>query len=308
MVLDRKIGIMLRMMKTHETPIYNMDVKDARLLMESKHRGRSIMEEVGSQTDYSIDTKNGPIRVRAYQPLKVKKKGLCYLYYHGGGAVLFTIEDYESVCRHLCNESGAIVISVDYHLAPEFQFPVQIEDAMAAYLWVLSNHNVLNIDYDKVVVIGDSFGGYLATEICLESKKQSCPCPLAQILLYPRTDYHRVDLESYKLYSEGYNLDSEEMKWYWDAYLPRDCSYDDSRVCPNRSKDLSGLPRAYIFTAECDSLRDEGEEYASRLIKNNVPVKIVRVDGQIHGFIHFWDVLDTPREILDAISRLPEVD
>ena len=98
------------------------------------------------------------------------------------------------------------------------------------------------------------------------------------------------------------------MAWYWDAYLPAGCSTDDPCICPNRSKDLMGLPRTYIYTAECDPLRDEGGEYASKLLQNDVSVKLVRVEGQIHGFIHYWNVLETPRKILDEISNLPELD
>lgn len=307
MVLDRKLGIML-MMKSGETPIYKLDIDSARVRISAKYRKKTEPEKVGSSTDYSIETENGSIKVRVYQPVTHKKPGLCYVYYHGGGAVLLSVEEFDSVCRHLCNVSGACVVSVDYHLAPEYRFPVQLNEAITAYKWVINNHEKLKIDSEKVVVIGDSFGGYLATEVAIDSKLNGYKSPCAQILLYPRTDYRRSDLRSYKEYSKGYNLDSEEMEWYWDKYLPSGCNPDDPRICPNRSKDLSGMPRTYIYTAECDPLRDEGEEYANKLCQNGVPTTLVRVEGQVHGFIHFWDILETPKKILEEVATLFNID
>ena len=187
---------MLMMMKAHEVPIYTMDYDSARRLMESKHNDRTKVEDVGSSEDYLVDAEHGSFKVRVYQPAVSKNKKRCYVYYHGGGAVLFSIKEYDSVCRHLCNTSGSTVVSVDYRLAPEFKYPVQVNDAIDAYQWVLKNHALLDIDPRKAIVMGDSFGGYLATEVCLESMKRGYTCPLAQILLYPRTDYGRVDLES----------------------------------------------------------------------------------------------------------------
>lgn len=303
-MLDRKLAIML-MMKSGDTPIYRLEIGDARARISEKYRKRSKPEDIASVTDHSVKTKNGDINVRVYQPFEKKRDGLCYVYYHGGGAVLLSIEEFDPICRHLCNVSGACVVSVDYHLAPEYRYPVQLEDAISAYQWVLENHERLSISPDRIAVIGDSFGGYLATEVCIESKRVGYTRPCAQILLYPRTDYHRIDLESYQLYSKGYNLDSEEMDWYWNNYLPVGCNPDDPRICPNRSKDLSCQPKTYIYTAECDPLRDEGEEYANRISMNGVPTKLVRVEGQVHGFIHFWDVLETPKKILDEVATLP---
>lgn len=304
MVLDRKVDIMLKMMKTFETPIHEMDIKSAREHIKSRYTTRTKPEEVSTVTDYSITTKTKPITIRAYQPVVLKKPGSCFLYYHGGGSVLFSIEEYDPICRHLCNMSGATVFSVDYHLAPEYRFPVQLEEAITAYQWVLKNHDELSVNTEKITVIGDSFGAYLATEVCLNSNDIGYKCPNAEILLYPRTDHHRTDLESYKAYSHGYNLDMEEMEWYWRNYLPEKFNFDDPRICPNRSPDLSSMPKSYIYTSEYDPLRDEAEEYANKLLLSGVPTKLKRVEGQIHGFIHFWNIVETPGKILEEICNL----
>ena len=193
--------------KSNNASYYNMGVECVRQSLKTKYRRKRKKEQIGASNDFQVETIHGPITLRVYQPLKRKSDGLSYVYYHGGGGVLLSIEEYDSLCRHLCNLSGAIVISVDYHLAPEYKFPVQLDDAIAAYLWTIDNSSALSINTDRIVVVGDSFGGYLATEVCLESQRLGYICPFAQILLYPRTDYCRRDLDSFRAYSKGYGLD-----------------------------------------------------------------------------------------------------
>ncbi len=305
MALDPKIDALLKMAKMSESPpIHEMDLKSARRILDSKYANRFDRNSVSSVDDRSIETGHGPITLRVYRPANIRGDGLVYVFYHGGGGVFYSIDAYDSLCGRISNVSGATVVSVGYHLAPEYRFPVQIEDAVTAYLWVVANCETLSVDPDRIVVMGDSFGAYLATEVCLESANRGYGCPYAQVLLYPRTDHCRTDLESYVAYSSGYDLDREEMDWFWNCYLPDRCDYDDPRICPNRCKDLSFMPPAFVYTAEYDPLRDEGEEYARKMADCGVPVRLVRVEGYIHGFIHMWDVLDRSGRILDEIALL----
>ncbi|MEY3492639.1 MAG: hypothetical protein RL413_57, partial [Actinomycetota bacterium] len=207
------------------------------------------------------------VRVRLYRPNDRTDLGLL-VYYHGGGWVFGNIESHDDVCRKLANQMGHAVLSVDYRLAPEHPFPTPLMDCVNALRWAHTNATSLGVDASRLAVGGDSAGGNLAAVVA-----QLQPIPLKfQMLIYPVTDARRGS-QSYIDNADGYRLTAAGMKWFCDHYLSGgQGAPDDPRVSPLCAPDssLASSPPAIVITAEYDPLRDEGEQYALRLVENGV--------------------------------------
>jgi len=224
------------------------------------------------------------------------------VYFHGGGWVVGNLEAYDSLCRKLANAGQCVVVSVDYRLAPEHQFPTAAEDAHAAAVWVAENAAELDVDPNRLIVAGDSAGGNLAAACCLMARDRQSVEIAHQVLIYPVTD-HNFDRPSYIENAEGYMLTRHSMQWFWEQYVPS--SYDRSHAyaSPMRAESLAGLPAAFVVSAEFDPLRDEGEAYARRLEASGVPVELTRCHGQIHGFLRWTDKFDAARDMVEQIGQ-----
>jgi acetyl esterase len=205
--------------------------------------------------------------------------------FHGGGWVNGSLDSHEPYCRALATEATAVVVSVDYRLAPEHRFPAGLEDCRDATLWVLSHANELKGTPDQVLVGGDSAGATLATVVALLLRDQNVSPPLAgQILIYPVTAHYDPPTPSYLENSEGYGLTRNAMIWFWDQYLNDRSEAANPLAAPLLAPDLSHLPPAFVVTAQYDVLLDEGRAYAARLTEAGVPVTHLYVEGMNHGF------------------------
>jgi acetyl esterase len=185
---------------------------------------------------------------------------------------------------------GHAVVSVDYRLAPEHPFPAPLTDSVNALRWVHANAVTLGVDPGRIAVGGDSAGGNLAAVVA-----QLQPVPLRhQMLIYPVTDARRGS-QSYRDNADGYRLTAAAMKWFCDHYLSGGHgSESDPRVSPICADDavLATAPPALVITAEYDPLRDEGEDYARKLVAAGVPCSLTRYYGQIHGFFSMSALCD----------------
>ena len=229
------------------------------------------------------------VPARLYRPNDRKNLGLL-VYYHGGGWVCGSINTHDDVCRKLAQSMGHAVLSVDYRLAPEFAFPEPLNDCIVALRWAHTHASELGIDASRIAVGGDSAGGNLAAAVA-----NLQPVPLKfQMLIYPVTDATRSS-QSYQDNATGYRLTANGMKWFCDHYLSGSMgSPTDPRVSPlfADAVTLASAPPAIVITAEYDPLRDEGEQYAHRLLEAGVACSLTRYYGQIHGFFsmsHFVD-------------------
>ncbi len=225
------------------------------------------------------------------------------VYFHGGGWVGGSIESHDGVCRTLASRAGAVVVSVDYRLAPEHPFPAAPHDAIAATRWVLGNAGLVGIDAGRVAVAGDSAGGNLAAVVC-QALRDEAARPAFQVLVYPATDLTRA-LPSHAMFASSYFLSRAAGDWYLGHYLrgPEDAL--DPLGSPLFAKDLSRLPPALVVTAGFDSLRDEGRAYAEKMRAAGVETEYVCIDGQAHGFFSMAGVLRDGARVLDlAASRL----
>lgn len=222
-----------------------------------------------------------PIQIRIYRPSTARPHPVI-VSMHGGGWVRGSLDSDEFKSHFMAHASGCAVVSVDYRMAPEFRYPVALEDCLAVTEWVRANADSMGFEADRIGVAGDSAGGNLAAALALMTRDRGGPPLRCQILVYPICD-HDFDRPSYLENAEGKLLTRAMMQWFWDQYAgPAD--RDQPYLSPLRSPDLRGLPPALILTAEHDPLRDEGELYARKLQEAGNIVEAQRIDGVIHPF------------------------
>jgi acetyl esterase len=246
--------------------------------------------EVASVLDRTVPGPAGEIPVRVYTPAGEGPLPVV-VYFHGGGWVIGDLEVVDQPCRQLASAAGAIVVSVDYRLAPEHRYPAAFDDSYAATVWVGAHAAEIGGDPARLAVAGDSAGGNLAAAVALAARDRGGPELAAQLLIYPVTDFN-FGTASYQDNREGYLLTKGSMQWFWAHYLGAQDLDKDPYACPLRADSLVGLPPAYVATSEYDPLRDEGEAYARRLEEAGVAVTAKRFDGLLHGF--FWMLAAVP--------------
>ncbi|MDP3179182.1 MAG: alpha/beta hydrolase [Spirochaetaceae bacterium] len=239
--------------------------------------------------DASIEGPDTAIALRLYRPAE-SEPDRAILFFHGGGWVLGGIESADALARMLCLESGALVVSADYRLAPESAFPAAVDDALAVYRWLRSEIEDGRLcasrgAAQRIFVSGDSAGGNLAAALCISARDGKLQPPAGQILFYPVVDISRTDRPSYHDFATGFLLDREDMEWFISIYAPDRASRTDCRASPLLAPDHSGLPPALVFTAGFDVLRDEGEAYVEALRRAGVRVEARRMRGLVHGFM-----------------------
>jgi acetyl esterase len=244
----------------------------------------------------------GEIPVRIYQPQGGGVKPVL-VYFHGGGWVIGSLDSYDATCRELAQGAGCVVVSIDYRLAPEHRYPAAPNDCYAGLAWVAANAASLGADAKRLAVGGDSAGGNLSAVVSQMARDQGGPAIRFQLLIYPVTDAD-FTTPSYAQNAEGYLLTTSAMKWFWGHYAS-DAQRREPYASPLRAKDLSGLPPAWVCTAEFDPLRDEGEAYAKRLQQAGVSTALTRYDGLIHGFISMGLVSARAQTAIDeAVAAL----
>lgn len=266
------------MPKLHEMP-----PPQAREAMRQLTTMTLAAPEVASVADRTIPGPAGDVPIRVYTPKGGTEPRPVVVFFHGGGWVIGDLETHDAPCRHLANAVPAVVVAVDYRLAPEHKFPAAPEDCFAALRWVAENAASFGGDPKRLAVCGDSAGGNLSAVVALMARDRGGPRLAAQVLVYPATDL-TCDSPSHVENAKGYFLEADMMRWFIGHYLRTPWDKTEPYVSPLRAKDLSGLPPAVVVTAEFDPLRDEGESYARRLREAGVPVELKRYDGMIHGF------------------------
>ncbi len=256
--------------------------------------------DVESVENRHIPGPRGDIAVRIYRPA-LRGDLPVIVFFHGSGFVICSIETHDALCRHLCRRAGAVVVSVDYALAPESRFPAAPDDCLAATRWTALHARALGGDPGQIVLAGDSAGGNLAAVTALRIRDEGGPAIAAMLLMYPVTDHHSADTASYTERGEGYGLTGEGMRWFWSHYLGSPVDAAHPHVSPHRAATLAGLPPTYLTTAEYDPLRDEGALFAERLRAAGVSVTHRRFDDMNHGFMSWIGLLDRATEAMDEM-------
>ncbi|MET9677969.1 alpha/beta hydrolase [Streptomyces sp. NPDC006482] len=278
-------------------PLYSMTLEEARAAdLAAIQADAGEPEPVAEVLDTTVPGPDGPLPIRVYRPAAEGPLPVL-VYFFGGGWTLGSIETSDAICRSLANAAGCLTIAVGYRLAPEHKFPAAVDDCYAGVLWAAEHVGRYGGDTSRIAVAGDSAGGNLAAAVTLRNRDADGPALVAQLLVYPNTDY-LADTDSRRENTDPLLFNDKSVHWYWDNYLATAEDGVHPLASPLRAADHSGLPPALVITAEYDPLRDEGEQYAERLRESGVAVESVRYPGVTHGFFTMAGALDASRRAL----------
>jgi acetyl esterase/lipase len=246
-----------------------------------------------------------PVRVYAPEGQDGPLPGLFYI--HGGGFVMGNVEMFDGDATRIAAEVGAVVVSVEYRLAPEHPFPAGLDDCYTALTWTAASAADLGIDPDRLAVGGESAGGGLAAAVTLLARDRGGPALCFQYLGIPELD-DRLDTPSMRAYVDTPLWHRPAAEFSWDSYLGgtgvRGTEGVSPYAAPARAEDLSGLPPTYVTTCQFDPLRDEGIDYAQRLAQAGVPTELVLYPGTFHGSSLVQDAAVTRRMVEDQVAAL----
>jgi acetyl esterase len=309
MALDQATTALLEQLAASgRRPLLELTPREAREQSVAMRAGAEPGPEVASVRDTRVRVTGGFVPLRVLTPAG-QPRGII-VYYHGGGWVLGDLDGYDRLGRVLAQRTECTVVLVDYRLAPEYRFPVAVDDSWAALRWADERRaelagprpgdTALTGARVPLIVAGDSAGGNLAAVMALHARAAGGPAIALQVLVYPATDTD-TDSTSYRDPANQLLLTRESMTWFYDHYLPDPAARLHPDAAPLRTTNLSRLPPAVVLTAEHDVLRDEGELYATRMLKSGVPVRHRRFDGQTHGFFNMIGVLPGADAAMDYV-------
>lgn len=242
-----------------------------------------LAERLGIE-DREIPAGSRP-RVRLYRPRTDEAACAAVIWIHGGGFVVGGVADDHEWAADLAAATGALVVSVEYRLAPEHRFPAALDDCQAALNWLTDQADRLGVDRRRIAVAGSSAGAGLAAAVTLRARDRGEPLPRFQMLNHPILD-DRMTTISITSSTDTPNLNRDNVAAAWRHYLGHTATpgaQTSPYAAPARADDLSGLPPAYVATSEHDPLRDEGILYALRLLQAGVSVELHQFPGTFHG-------------------------
>ncbi|MFY9852979.1 MAG: alpha/beta hydrolase [Terracidiphilus sp.] len=286
-------------------PLHEFSIAQARALMRDMQTadvsGYPVDEQVIDVQGYSL---------QIVRPRNVTEPLPAVMFFHGGGWVLGEMKTHARLVRKIALGVNAAVVFVSYTRAPEAHYPTPVEQCYAATQYVYDHAVALDIQPLQLAVAGDSSGGNLAAAVALLAARRGEFALRLQVLLCPVLDCD-FNTASYDAFGQGFNLDRETMRWFWNHYAPDAATRLEPLASPLRaaSSELSRLPAALIVTSEYDVLRDEGEAYARRLSDAGVLVTCVRFPGTVHGFVMTDALASTPGAIdclglvIDSLQR-----
>lgn len=291
--------LVLNMHRAPGKPFYELGAPEAKAVYA---RGSSDLEVAKAQLarveDFEIPVRDGArLAARIYaDPLPGNEgAGLpLLLYFHGGGFTVGSINTHDILCRELARLSHCMVVSLDYRLAPQYQFPTAHNDAWDALQWLSVHGSDLGADTRHLAVGGDSAGGTLAAACAVLARDAGVKLDL-QLLLYPGTDAHQ-SMDSHQRFAKGPLLDQRTLNWFFEQYLRSSADRDDWRFAPLLVPDIDGVAPAWLGLAECDPLVDEGVAYADKLRMAGVPVDLEIYRGVTHEFVKMGRAIPEARQ------------
>lgn len=277
------VAIIERMELAGAGPLHLLGVEGARAMLEAIRRPPG--PDMSSVRDTGFEGPHGWVGVRIYTPPEVADEPAApaLVWYHGGGMVMGTLESFDRLARDVAAATGAVLLNIDYRLAPEFRYPVGNDEAYAALCWAHEFAERLGLDPRRIGVGGDSAGGGLATATCLRARDEGGPAIAQQVLFYPGVERRR-DRPSMREFGASPFLDAADIDWMKDLYLGPDPSHDDHYANPALANSLAGLPPAIIAVGHGDPIRDGVEQYGERMREDGVPTALLRYPGIGHGF------------------------
>lgn len=276
-------------------PLYTLSYEDARKVLEDAQaiNVRKLPADIEDVVFPGGPT--GEVSVRIYRPVNAKGLLPVVMYFHGGGWVLGSKNTHDRLVRDLVNGSDATFVFVNYTPSPEAQFPVPVEQCYAATKYVSENGKGLGLDSSRIALAGDSVGGYTTAVVAQLAKERKGPSIRYQVMMYPVTD-SSMSQPSYEEFADGPWLTKAAMAWFWDAFAPNKKDRKTTMASPLSATldQLKGLPPALVIVDENDILRDEGEQYARKLIQAGVDVTPLRILATHHDYALLNALADTP--------------
>jgi acetyl esterase len=300
MPIDPQVeGLLNEMAALGAPPIHELSVADARLVGEGMSALAGDPIEVAAVDNITIPVDGAEIAARVYTPDGDGPHPVV-MFFHGGGWVICSLDTHDNVARAICRDAEAVVVSVDYRMAPEHRFPTAVHDCFAATKWVADNAASLGGDASRLAVCGDSAGGNLSAVVSQMARDAGGPAIAYAALIYPAVDMTRKG-GSLDENASGYFLEKDGMDWFMNHYIT-DAEKADVLASPLLHSNLAGLPDTFIATCEYDPLRDEGEAYGDALRANGVHVESKRYDGLIHGAANMTGVLEGGRQLVSDVA------
>ena len=281
-------------------PLPVEDIEAARALEHSRSSRTSKVTYAGTIDNIITDTRS-ETKVRIYSPAG-RGPFPAILYMHGGGFSLGSPETSDNVCRIISATAKAVLVSVDYGLAPEHKFPFALEECYRVARWMLDNDIPLNIRSDQLAIAGDSAGGNLAVGVCLLARQRKEFQPAYQLLLCPLLDYRTDHADKISKIAE-IMLTTKNSRTFRDYYLNELSEINHPLVSPLLADDFSALPPATIVTAELDPLAAEAIAYGEKLSAAGVTVKHHHYAGLIHDFVLFVGPLKEAAEAAKTVGE-----
>lgn len=259
------------------------------------------LHEIATIQNTSFTARDGAeIKARIYIPESTKTTLPLIMYYHGGGWVIGDLDYMDGGCQYLTKHSEAIVISIDYRLAPEHPYPIPQNDAYDALLWVFKNDLKLPIDFTKTAVAGDSAGGNLAASVVVRALEENGPKIHKQLLIYPALDAEN-QYPSYEKFGTDLGLGADEMQQYYNVYIPQKELKSHPYVSPKQYEQKHLLPETIIVAAQYDVLNDEGLDYVKELQQAAVKCEHHVLPGLIHSFFSKMDYFEQQTDDATAL-------
>jgi acetyl esterase len=269
--------------------VWEAPVSVIRELTQSRVAFAGIPEPILSVTNRFIPGPTADLPIRIYRPNQ-DQNAPAMIYFHGGGWVLNFLDIYDAALHRLANQSGSVIISINYQKAPEHPFPAPFDDCYAGLLWAISHAAELGIDPKRIGVGGDSAGGNLAAAVALRARDENVALSY-QLLVYPCLD-RDFTTKSYIEAATDYGLTTQAMEWFWNQYLQGDQHNSNPYAAPMRAKSVAGVAPAIVITAQYDPLVSDSENYVTKLNSDGAEVTYKEFAGMIHGF--FANVGATP--------------
>lgn len=286
--LDKKGGKPIAELSAAEARQQPTPADAVKTLMSERDTKKS-QEGFAKIEDRQITGARGQIPARIYTP-EGKTPMPVIVFYHGGGWVIGSIDAYDGSARALAKQVNAIVVSVDYRLAPEHKFPAAHDDSFAAYKWVVENTKSIGGNPDKIAVAGESAGGNLALNVAIMARDGKVKMPVHALIVYPIAG-SAMNTKSYVANKDAKPLNKPMMSWFMKNYLNSMQEAKDTRI-NLVAANFKGLPETTIITAQIDPLQSEGKELADRMKDQGVKVNFKNYDGVTHEFFGMAAVVD----------------
>lgn len=257
---------------------------------------------IGESEDIAVMLPDRNLDARIYRPAEDAIAGVIF-FFHGGGWTLCDIDTHDPLCRRLCADTGAAIVSIAYRLAPEHPFPAAFDDCVEATSWLIAHGSRFGLDGEPYLLCGDSAGGNLAAAVTLAMRDRNLPLPAGQALIYPALREPR-DEGSYARLGSGYGFTRDDAHAAWHAYCPRPPSADLlPYAAPFNGARPGDLPPTFVVAAEYDLLRDDAEDYVAAIVEAGGAAELMLYPGMTHGFLALEPIVPTARRACADLAR-----